>query len=60
MRILYDGCSALSAFPQSGRIGRMEGRRELVFPALPYIAVYQIKENAIEISRIFHAAQDWP
>jgi plasmid stabilization system protein ParE len=27
---------------------------------LPYIVVYQIKPDAIEISRIFHGAQDWP
>jgi plasmid stabilization system protein ParE len=39
----------------------MSGRRELTFPALPYIAVvYQVKEDAVEISRIFHGAQDWP
>jgi plasmid stabilization system protein ParE len=36
----------------------MQGRRELVFS--PYIAVYQVKENAVEISRIYHGAQDWP
>ena len=60
IRTLYDGCSALADFPYSGRAGRMEGRRELVFPAFPYIVVYRVKENTVEISRIFHAAQDWP
>lgn len=38
----------------------MTGRRELVFSPLPYIVVYQVMENAVEISRIFHGAQDWP
>jgi plasmid stabilization system protein ParE len=38
----------------------MPGRRELAFPPLPYIVVYQVKEHAVEISRIFHGAQDWP
>jgi plasmid stabilization system protein ParE len=38
----------------------MQGRRELIFPSLPYIVVYQVKEHAVEISRIYHAAQDWP
>jgi plasmid stabilization system protein ParE len=37
----------------------MSGRRELVFPSLPYIVVYQVKEDAVEISRIFHGAQEW-
>jgi plasmid stabilization system protein ParE len=57
---LYEGCATLKDLPHRGRPGRMKGRRELVFPPLPYIAVYQIKEHAVEISRIYHAAQDWP
>ncbi|MGO9262243.1 MAG: type II toxin-antitoxin system RelE/ParE family toxin [Bryobacteraceae bacterium] len=28
--------------------------------ALPYIAVYQVTDEAVEISRILHGAQDWP
>ena len=39
---------------------RMKGRRELVLPSLPYIAVYRVKEQVVEISRIYHGAQDWP
>jgi plasmid stabilization system protein ParE len=38
----------------------MNGRRELVFSPLPYIGVYRVTEQAVEISRIFHGAQDWP
>ena len=60
VKILYDGCTALKIFPNRGRIGRMNGRRELVFPSLPYIAVYQVKEQSVEISRIYHVAQNWP
>jgi toxin ParE1/3/4 len=60
-KIIYDGCGQLKEFPHMGRPSlRMSGRRELVFPPLPYIAVYQVKENVVEISRIFHGAQDWP
>ena len=59
-KIIYDGCSHLKDFPNMGRASRhISGRRELAFPPLPYIAVYQVKEHAIEISRIFHGAQDW-
>jgi toxin ParE1/3/4 len=59
--VIYDGCGQLGQHPQLGRASsRLSGRRELTFPPLPYIAVYQIKENTIEISRIFHGAQDWP
>lgn len=56
----YEGCTALKDFPNRGRPGRIKGHRELVFPPLPYIVVYQVKEHAVEISRVYHAAQNWP
>ncbi len=60
-RTIYDGCARLKRFPNRGRASsRMTGWRELVFAPLPYIAVYRITDEAIEISRIFHGAQDWP
>jgi toxin ParE1/3/4 len=39
VKIIYDGIAALNKFPNRGRVGRVEGSRELVFPSLPYIAV---------------------
>jgi len=36
------------------------GTRELVFPGLPYIVVYRIQDQDLEILRIYHGAQDWP
>jgi toxin ParE1/3/4 len=60
-RTIYDGCARLKDFPQLGRASsRMPGWRELVFAPLPYIAVYQVTEHSVEISRIFHGAQSWP
>jgi len=60
-KTIFDGCAQLKDFPSLGRASRrINGRRELPFPPLPYIAVYQVKEDTVEISRIFHAAQDWP
>ena len=48
-KIIYDGCSQLKDFPNMGRASlRMSGRRELAFPPLPYIAVYQVREHAVE------------
>ena len=49
----------LVTFPNRGRMGRRVGTRELVLTPLPYIAVYRVKESAIEILQIRHAAQDW-
>jgi toxin ParE1/3/4 len=60
-RTIYDGCDRLKEFPRVGRTSRrMQGWRELVFPPLPYIVVYRVTEEAVEITRIFHGAQDWP
>jgi addiction module RelE/StbE family toxin len=60
VRAITDGISKLKDFPKLGRSGQVEGTREMVFRSLPYIAVYRVKESAIEILRIYHAAQDWP
>jgi toxin ParE1/3/4 len=58
---IVNGCEGLKKFPYLGRLSvRMAGRRELVFPPLPYIVVYRVSAHAVEISHIFHAAQDWP
>jgi toxin ParE1/3/4 len=48
----------LRSFPYGGRAGRLPGSRELV--VAPYIVVYRVKNELIEISRIYHSAQDWP
>jgi toxin ParE1/3/4 len=57
---LYEGCSKLVDFPRCGRGGRIEGTRELVFAGLPYIVVYRIQDQNLEVVRIYHGAQDWP
>ena len=43
-----------------GRVGREEGTRELVFTSLPYVAVYRVKEQTIQVLRIYHGAQERP
>jgi toxin ParE1/3/4 len=58
--IIYRGVASLKDSPLRGRIGRIEGSRELVFAPLPYIAVYRVKDGIVEISRIYHGAQDRP
>jgi len=57
---LYVGCANLKKFPHLGRKGRMAGTRELVFSGLPYIVVYRIQDQIVEVMRIYRGAQDWP
>lgn len=57
---IYQGVGSLVQFPHLGRPGRKPNTRELVFPALPFLAVYHIRDEAIDIIRILHGAQNWP
>ena len=57
MRKLYGKIRALTATPFIGRPGRIEGTRELLFAPMPYIAVYRVRDEAIEIWRIWHTSQ---
>jgi len=56
-RTIYEGVSILRTSPEIGRAGPREGSRELLFVPLPYVAVYRIKREVVEISRIYHTAQ---
>lgn len=50
----------LDIFPNRGRPGRVEGTRELVLAPLPFIAVYEIHDEDVQVLRILHGAQEWP
>jgi toxin ParE1/3/4 len=50
----------LATQPKMGRIGRVKGTRELVISRTPFIAVYRIAGQRIEILRFLHGAQKWP
>lgn len=50
----------LGRFPESGRIGRVAGTRELVIVRMPYIAAYQVGSGAVLVLRILHGSQQWP
>ncbi len=41
-------------------MGLAKDTRELVFVPWPYIAVYEIIENQVQVLRIRHASRDWP
>lgn len=45
--------------PESGRIGRLEGTRELVIDRTPYITAYRAAGDTVRL-RVLHSAQQWP
>jgi len=57
---IYRRCTDLEVFPNRGRAGRIVGTRELILAPLPYIVIYRITADAVEIVRIYHGAQNWP
>jgi len=61
-RSIYDRLTVLQNFPHSGRLGRVDGTRELPLPPLPFIVVYRVLESAgvVEIVNVIHGAQLWP
>lgn len=50
----------LQNHPQLGRIGRVEGTRELVLKGTHYILPYRVKAQQIQILAVFHSARAWP
>ncbi|WP_305046357.1 type II toxin-antitoxin system RelE/ParE family toxin [Geoalkalibacter sp.] len=58
LKILRRVADQLSAFPASGKPGRLPETRELVFPGLPYVVVYTVIDRAVTILRVFHAARN--
>ena len=60
MRKIYEKIRALKDGPYVGRPGSVEGTREILFPPMPYVAVYRVNGQAIEIWRIYHSAQNRP
>ena len=57
---IYQSVGSLIEFPQRGRPGRKPNTRELVVPGIPFLAVYRIRGETIEVNRILHGAQRWP
>jgi len=57
---IADHVNKLLDHPKLGRPGRKKGTRELVINRTPFIAVYQIAGNSIQILRVLHGAQKWP
>lgn len=46
--------------PNIGRPGRVQGTRELVISGTPFIAVYWVRGDVVQILRLLHHARQWP
>ena len=57
---IHTQIESLAQFPGQGRMGRKAGTRELVIVGLPYVVIYRVQGDAVELLRILHGAQIWP
>ncbi len=57
---IREAVTRLADFPHTGRTGRVEGTRELVIPRLPYIVVYLVSAEHVDVLAILHGARRWP
>lgn len=59
VRTIYKRICSLKTSPNTGRPGYRSGTRELTLAPLPYVAVYAVHADTVEILHIDHGAQDW-
>jgi toxin ParE1/3/4 len=58
--LLYDAADGLKEMPNRGRAGRKGNTRELPVPGIPFLIIYRVTKEMVEILRILHGAQQWP
>lgn len=56
---IYDASKSLKRFPERGRPGRLASTRELILAPLPYLILYSVHENSVNLLRILHGAREW-
>jgi plasmid stabilization system protein ParE len=59
VRTIYRRIRSLKTSPYRGRPCHRTGTRELPLTPLPYIVVYSVMPETIEILHVHHGAQDW-
>lgn len=50
----------LAKHPRLGRVGRAAGTRELVISGTPFLVMYRLKEDTVQILAVLHGKRRWP
>lgn len=56
---LWDAARGLADHPQIGRPGHAAGTREWIVRRTPYLIVYRVRAETLEILRLWHTKRDW-
>ncbi len=54
---IHNSVDRLKQFPRMGREGPVYGTRELVVSGLPYIVVYEVTTELVDVIAVFHASE---
>jgi toxin ParE1/3/4 len=54
---ILESAERLGRFPHMGHVGKAPGTYEWVVPASPYIVVYKINADEVDVVAVFHGAQ---
>lgn len=46
--------------PKMGRPGRVAGTRELLESGTPFVLIYRLRAQHVEVIRVLHSSQQWP
>jgi addiction module RelE/StbE family toxin len=57
---ILDRVDMLTDQPETGRLGRIAGTRELVVTDTPFVVPYRVRGDRIEVLSVFHGARRWP
>jgi toxin ParE1/3/4 len=58
IRLLYDAARSLRTMPDRGRAGKIAGTKELVLDRIPYLVIYQVTGQVVELIHIVHTSQE--
>jgi toxin ParE1/3/4 len=58
--IIEKNTELLATWPALGKPGKVLGTRELVIPQTPFLVVYRVLGDDLEIVRFLHGAQRYP
>ena len=57
---IYEATRMLREYPYIGRLGHDEDTREWLVQRTPYLLVYELRDDMIEITRLWHTSQNRP
>jgi plasmid stabilization system protein ParE len=60
IRRIHRAILATARMPNSGRIGRVKGTREITVTGTRHVVAYRVLEKMIQVLAVFHGAQKWP